>query len=217
MIFAGEASWRWRMGLPSTDRTHEMFWRQTARWLSAGAPDPIELGEIGPTAEGDRLELDMLVRDPEFKPILDAAVTMRLTKPGGESQDLTASLVDAGSGLYRARLRADQRGMYRVSGEARRGDAVLGSSSRWCLVGGADLEMADPRLNQDLLARLGTSSGGRYVTEGDISALPTWLASALGESVPPERQDLWNNVWTFAVIVLLLSTEWLLRRRWGMR
>ena len=30
MIFAGEASWRWRMGLPSTDRTHEMFWRQTA-------------------------------------------------------------------------------------------------------------------------------------------------------------------------------------------
>jgi hypothetical protein len=194
-----------------------MFWRQTARWLSTDAPDPIGLNEIEPVAEGDRLELDMLVRDAEFAPIPDATVTMRVTSPGGKSQDLSAGLVEAASGLYRARLRADQSGIYRVSGEARRANAVLGSSSRWTLVGGADPEMADPRLNQELLARLASASGGRYLAEADISALPSLLVSAQKETVPPERQDLWNNVWTFALIVLLLSTEWILRRRWGMR
>jgi uncharacterized membrane protein len=47
--------------------------------------------------------------------------------------------------------------------------------------------------------------------------LPSLLVSAQQDMVPPERQDLWNNVWTFALIVLLLSAEWILRRRWGMR
>jgi hypothetical protein len=94
---------------------------------------------------------------------------------------------------------------------------VLGSSNRWTLVGGADPEMADPRLNQELLARLAAASGGRYLADADISQLPSLLVSAQQETVPPERQDLWNNVWTFALIVLLLSAEWILRRRWGMR
>jgi hypothetical protein len=31
MIFAGEASFRWRMQLPSEDHTFELFWRQAAR------------------------------------------------------------------------------------------------------------------------------------------------------------------------------------------
>jgi uncharacterized membrane protein len=217
MIFSGEASWRWRMGLPSTDRTHEMFWRQTARWLSTDAPDPVELGEIDAAAAGDMVDLDMLVRDAEFVPIPDATVTLRVTLPGGASRELLASLVDAASGLYRARLRADQSGIYRVGGEARRGTAVLGSSNRWTLVGGADPEMADPRLNQELLSRLAAASGGRYLADADISQLPSLLMSAQQETVPPERQDLWNNVWTFALIVLLLSAEWILRRRWGMR
>src|SRR4029453_13289685 len=43
MIFAGEASFRWRMQLPSNDTTFELFWRQAARWLSSGAPDPVTI------------------------------------------------------------------------------------------------------------------------------------------------------------------------------
>jgi hypothetical protein len=31
------------------------------------------------------------------------------------------------------------------------------------------------------------------------------------------RRDLWHNGWSFAVIVLLLGAEWVVRRRWGLR
>ncbi len=41
MVFTGEASWRWRMMLPSTDRSYETFWRQSVRWLALGATDPV--------------------------------------------------------------------------------------------------------------------------------------------------------------------------------
>jgi hypothetical protein len=33
----------------------------------------------------------------------------------------------------------------------------------------------------------------------------------------PEYRDLWHEPWAFALIVLLLSAEWILRRRWGLR
>ena len=37
MVFAGEATWRWRMLLPSTNTTHELVWRQMARWVGSGS------------------------------------------------------------------------------------------------------------------------------------------------------------------------------------
>jgi RNA polymerase sigma factor (sigma-70 family) len=40
MVFAGEASWRWRMLQSSTDRSYEFFWRQAARFdPSRGTPE----------------------------------------------------------------------------------------------------------------------------------------------------------------------------------
>ena len=217
MIFAGEASWRWRMRLPAEDRTHEIFWRQVARWVSTDAPDPVSLNEIGAAMAGDQLKLDTLVRDSDFAAVPDATVTVRVTLPGGASRELSAAPFDATKGLYRTLLRADQGGVYRVMSEARRGTAVVGTSSRWVLVGGADLEMADPRLNEDVLRRLAAASGGRYLTEAELPSLPAVLRASDTELPPPVQQDLWNNIWTLALVIGLLSTEWVLRRRWGMR
>src|SRR5262249_18474277 len=43
MVFSGEASWRWRMLQPATDRRYDFFWRQTARWLTVDAPEAVSL------------------------------------------------------------------------------------------------------------------------------------------------------------------------------
>jgi uncharacterized membrane protein len=230
MIVAGEGSWRWRMGLPATDRTHEIFWRQVARWLSADAPDPVSISEIGTAMPGDTLTIDTLVRDTDFVPVPDATVTLRVTLPGGATKELSAAPLNAGAGLYRTVLRADQGGVYRVTATARRGTAgppptgapatgtpVLGTSDRWTLVGGADLEMADPQLNEDVLKRLAAASGGRYLREADLASLPALLKEPHVDAPPPDQRDLWNNSWMLGVIIGLLSTEWVLRRRWGMR
>jgi hypothetical protein len=217
MIFAGEATWRWRMGLPADDRTHEVFWRQLARWLSTDAPDPVSINDSGPAMPGDVLKLDTLVHDADFAAVPDAVVRMQVKLPGGASRDFSPTLVDAASGLYRTFLHLDQGGVYRLTAEARRGSAVLGSSDRWVLVGGTDLEMADPRLNEDVLTRLAAASGGRYLREADLTGLPALLKESAVDLPPPDQQDLWNTFWMLGVVIGLLSTEWVLRRRWGMR
>ena len=54
MVFAGEASWRWKMMVASTDRTYEFFWRQAARWLSSPAPDPVAISAARRARAGRR-------------------------------------------------------------------------------------------------------------------------------------------------------------------
>jgi hypothetical protein len=216
MIFTGEASWRWRMQLPSADRTHEMFWRQTARWLASDAPDPVDATPLGNVIPGTVQRVSVDVRDAGFEPVRNADVTMRITMPGGEVRDLKPMLLDAQTGRYAAMTRFEQPGVYRVAAEARRGRDVLGTSDQWVLAGAADLEMADPRLNEDVLRRVSRASGGRYLEASDIPRLASLLASS-SDPAPPRLQELWHNAWMFMAVVALLAAEWFLRRRWGMR
>jgi hypothetical protein len=104
-----------------------------------------------------------------------------------------------------------------VRAVAQRRAAVLGTADRWFYVGGADREFADPRLNDGFLRRLARASGGRYVRAGETSRIASWLRTAVPQSSAPEQRDLWHTPWAFAFIVLVLSSEWILRRRWGLR
>ena len=216
MVFAGEASWRWRMQLPSTDRTHELFWRQAARWLASGAPDPVSAAPMSNIIPGATERVSVDVRDAGFQPVRGASVRMSITQPGGEVRDVTATLQDARTGRYSTQARFEQPGVYRLVAEAREGTRPLGASEQWVLAGAADLEMADPRLNEDVLRRVSRASGGRYLEAGDLSRLPSLLASS-SDPAPPRLQELWHNIWIFMAVVVLLGAEWFLRRRWGMR
>ena len=217
MVFTGEASWRWRMRMPSTDRTYELFWRHAARWLAAPSPDPVSIPPVSGLAPREAGTLSVDVRDDEFAAVADAQVQMRVTVPGGETRDLRVALADARAGRYSGEFVFDQPGIYRVAVEARRGTTVLGSSERWALVGGADTEMADPRLNEDVLRRVARASGGRYVPARDASEIPSLLESQAADPGTPRLQELWHQSWIFAAAIMLLGVEWFLRRHWGLR
>ena len=217
MVFAGEASWRWRMQMPSEDRTHELFWRQAVRWISAGAPDPVTVVPMPGMAPGGTAAVAVDVRSEDFAPLGDAEVRLRVTRPGGGTQDLEATLADPQSGRYSGELRFEEPGIYRVRATAQRDGRPLGTAERWILVGGADLEMADPRLNEEVLRRIAVASGGGYLRADEAATLSSLLASAAAEPGAPRLEELWHNVWIFVGIVLLLAAEWTLRRRWGLR
>ncbi len=82
MVFAGEASWRWRMLMPAADRTYEFFWRQATRWLASPSPDPVTVDVPASAEPGDRIDLTIDVRDPAFAPAPNASVEATLTSPG---------------------------------------------------------------------------------------------------------------------------------------
>ncbi|MGH9139752.1 MAG: hypothetical protein ACRD2I_01275 [Vicinamibacterales bacterium] len=217
MVFAGEASWRWKMMVPSTDRSYEFFWRQSARWLSSSAPDPVSIAVPDAPEPGDTIAIDVDARDASFAPVPDATVDATLTLPGGATQPIKLRHADPAGGRYTTALGPDRAGLYRIHAEARRGATTLGAADRWLYVGGADREFADPRLNEGFLRRIARNSGGRYVRSADASKVPAWLQEAVPQHAALERRDLWHEPWAFSLIIVFLSVEWILRRRWGLR
>ena len=77
--------------------------------------------------------------------------------------------------------------------------------------------MTDPRLNTQLLQRIAIASGGRMLAPADLSTLSDSLRAHLPAAALAASRDLWNTAWSFLAILALLSAEWLLRRRWGLR
>ena len=217
MIFTGEASFRWRMQLPSNDHTFELFWRQAARWLSGSAPEPVAIVPPQAITPGEVLPIAIDVRNETFSAVSDAQVAVKLTGPDRRVRDITMPLSDARTGRYSADVKFDEPGAYHITTEVRRGKGVVGTASRWVLAGGSERELADPRLNEEVLRRVSRASGGRYLSRTDVDTLPSLLASVEPVSAAPRVQELWHNVWVYLAIVALLSTEWALRRRWGLR
>jgi uncharacterized membrane protein len=217
MIFAGEASWRWRMMRPATDRSFEYFWRSASRWLGGSASDPVAVDVPAAAEPGDSIAITVDARDKAFAPVPDAAVDATLTLPGGQTRPLTLRHEAGSSGRFSAALGPDQVGLYRVRAEARRASTSLGSADRWFYVGGGDREFAEPRLNEAFLRRVARASGGQYVPAADAAKVVSWLSDTLPRTEPPERRDLWHRPSVFALMIALLSAEWILRRRWGLR
>lgn len=219
MVFTGEAAWRWRMMLPAGDRSYETFWRQAVRWLALPAQDPLSLSLPPAAMPGESLAVRVAVRDASFEPQRDASVAVRVTAPGGRLEELHAVLDPsrASAGEYVAQFRPAEAGVHRVIAEVRREDGELSTASASMLVGGADPEMTDPRLNLQVLERLAAASGGEVVQAGDVGALKDRLLEHASATTLSVRRDLWHNGGWLAAIVALLCAEWVLRRRWGLR
>ncbi len=217
MVFGGEAAWRWRMRLPSTDRSFEFFWRQAARWLAGPAPDQVSVSVPASAEPGDTIAIAVDVRDAAFAPASDATVEATVTMPGGATQPMTMRREGTPAGPFAATMGVEQPGLYRVHAEARRRGTVVGAADRWFYVGGSDREFVDPRLNEGVLRRLARASGGRYVAAAEASSVADWLDAAVPQTADPVARDLWHHPSVYAFLIALLSAEWVLRRRWGLR
>jgi uncharacterized membrane protein len=216
MVFAGEASWRWRMMRPATDASYETIWRQLARWITASAQGPVTIAPLSPTVPGITDRISVFVRDGDFRPVANAEVAVQITAPNGEKRHLTAALSNPQDGRYAVSMRFDHAGVYRVEAIASRGSATVGTASRPALVGGVDLEMTQPRLNDAVLRRLSEETGGRYVNAAGADHLPSLLRESRADAGTPEQRDLWHNGWSLVMIVGLLAAEWVMRRRAGL-
>ena len=216
MVFAGEASWRWRMMRPATDNSYETIWRQLARWITAGAQGPVTIAALSPAGPGITDRISVFVRDEDFRPVANAEVAVQVTGPNGDKRQLTAALSNPQDGRYAVSSRFDHAGVYRVEATASRGTTRVGTASRPVLVGGVDLEMTQPRLNEAVLRRLSAESHGRYINADAAGELPALLRESRADAGTPEQRDLWHNGWSLVMIASLLAAEWGLRRRAGL-
>jgi uncharacterized membrane protein len=214
VVFAGEASWRWKMMLPAGDRTYDTFWRQAVRWAGGDAWGPVALTAA---AHGSRIVASAEVRDELFVSARDAQARLEAIDPSGEVNDVTVSWPRGDRARAVGQLVAGESGVYQLAVEARRGGTSLGAARAWALVGGADGEFVNPRRDDAVLRRAAEATGGRALTLAEVPDLPRWLREAVRPPEAMAERDLWHVPWVFLLVFGMLGAEWTLRRRWGLR
>ena len=77
-------------------------------------------------------------------------------------------------------------------------------------------ELTQLSVNEELLRQVATVSGGQYLREEQIDKLATLLAPMSQGRVVESDTVLWQSYWWFIPLILLLTAEWIIRKRVGM-
>jgi uncharacterized membrane protein len=215
-VLATAGTWRWKMSLPLDDQGHDTFWRQLLRWLVTDTPGHVTASVASPLVYDDgRVQLSAEVRDKDYLPESDARVEARISGHGGDLGLVELTPDPGTSGLYHGEWTADASGSYEAEVIAKLGDTETGRDSvSFQRVDGV-AENFHTEQNRELLQKLSEETGGRYWRPGELSRLASEIGYSEAGITVRENKDLWNMPVMFLLILALLSTEWLLRRKWG--
>lgn len=215
-VFATGGSWRWQMMLPLGDKTHQTFWEQLLRWLVAESPGQVVASTPQPILfDEGRLPLRVEVRDKSFRPIPNATVEAHISSPGGSAATVSLTPQPLDPGVYSADWSAGKPGSYLAEVTARQGQQEVG---RDVLVFRREDGVAENfhiTQNRELLEKLADETGGHYYPANRAARLVEDISYSDAGITTRETKDLWDMPVVFLVALLLRSSEWLLRRRWG--
>ena len=216
---AFDESWRWRKGV--ADLHHQRYWNQVAKWIMEppfAVQDAYIALDSGPTSY--ELEETALIRvritnpqlavNPNLKP---EAVILR----EGRVFDTVPLASDPQSLTFRGETAPLEAGDYevrvRIPGVP---DGLIKASTAFTVASNPFGELGRLHCDELLLRQIAKDSGGEYYREEEMQRLVELLGPASDHREITEEIQLWQSYWWFAPIMLLLTTEWILRRTKGL-
>jgi hypothetical protein len=111
---------------------------------------------------------------------------------------------------------AGSEGRYRVELESRRGRDTLRIESEQFEVADRGTDFLNAEMRAPLLRRIAEETAGRFYTAETVGTLPDDIVYTESGITVRETKDLWDMPIVFLVLMLLLGSEWVYRRRRGL-
>jgi len=223
-VLGTSGTWRWQMGLPFEDQSHERFWQQLLAHLVADSLPQLTVETRLPVYRDTAdVAVSVIARNDDYTPLERSELVVSITKPDGRQEAMTLTPDIARPGRYVGSINMPQTGPYAVtaskplSGEAPASNATSEESTdvqRWWVHETGTAEFFDAGQNQALLKRLAQETGGRYLSLDNIEELPGILATENAALTREERLPLWNMPFFFLLLLFGKLAEWMLRLRW---
>lgn len=218
-------AWRWNfiaVGNKETPQNHLKLMRQAVRWLAQEPSfEQVRLRPIPSSQPGEKIAIKLRVLKDDFTPTREASVQLRVFTPEGEPIVVSAA-ADGEEGEYAGEFTPTREGTHRVEAEASLAGKVLGKDKTSFTAAFSYGEADDGLPRLDLLKQIAETSKGEYIPIADWNEKALERIAARLQSIAPaeiveQRQTrLWNNLWPFAIMLVLLSVEWWTRRKWGL-
>jgi hypothetical protein len=215
-VLATDSFWRWDMGMVSKGKGNWAFLRlieRMVRWLTKDPtldPVQIEFTEI-PTGPSRELEVKIRVKEEGSGSHARDPLSLSVFNPDGVK--IGSQLKGSGSsGEYVGSFLPEKEGTYRV-----RAETPVGIAEESIVVAGHAGDL-DAYPDHDKLRKIAASSGGKWVGKSDdlLKEIEAYAAKSQNRIIEERRVPLWGKVYVLILIIVLLGTEWYLRRKWGM-
>lgn len=214
---------RWK-NVPADLEDVENVWPELlsnlVQWVTAHEDDrPVRVEPVEEVFGGEEsVAFTGEVYDESLNPVDDASIEVELVTPDSTRYPLRMSSL--GNGRYTLDAGSFPEGTYQYTAIAKRKGVTLGTDEGTFAVGALTLEYRDTRADAGLMRQIAHRSGGKFVSKEELNTLPSVLSSTggfVGVEYTEERDtELWHLYWFLVAIVLLLTTEWFLRKRSGM-
>ncbi len=219
MFFGFGETWRW--GHRENQARYNNFWLQTVRYLARNRLGRIDLKLDRQThyRRGEPITVTVRFPDDAPPPAKDAEVKVVVERklPGkdGQREIRTIGLdrVEGSRTTYEARVTQTPEGEYQFWLSV---PAVPDPKPRAeCKVTAPPGEMYGLRMNQPDMEEAAAETRGKFYTLASADRLldEIQVGNRVTVSTSGRPMILWNQVVFFLVALLLLSTEWLLRKR----
>ena len=205
--------WRWQMAGAGKRDDLPRAWRQIIRWLVAEVPNRVQL--TSEPESGARRKLTVKAKDGEFKPLGYANVELSVLPAGDESKAIDlAKPVGTEIGVFESSYKPGEEGGYVARAKVRdeEGKMIGEVEAGWASNPAAD-EFNSLQPNVTLMEKLAKRTGGQLLAVSDLANWAKELPMKKADVMQPFPTTLWHLPWMFAVALLLLVTEWWLRRR----
>lgn len=224
-IFAGDTTRKWQQGprAMNQDSPFLRFWGQTVRWL-AGRNANVET-QAGITANADKvyyepgepIRLSATVRDKEGQGASHARVVATVRLPNGHTDEAELAAVTGPAGHYGGTIEPKTAGAHEVLVEARLGELSLKAEKIVVEVGRPNLEFEKLDLDEKTLERIATDTHGRYVPLATADQLIDQLDRHQRKKTITIEWPLYWPPGFWLLFVGVLTTEWVLRKRYQLR
>ncbi|HUS47389.1 MAG TPA: hypothetical protein VM098_04685, partial [Phycisphaerae bacterium] len=217
----------WRLRYGEGDRYHHQFWGQVVRWATAGKlPAGTDLVKIGTDRQRYAPDRQIQVRarllNPDFSPVVSEDVRVSILQDKQPVATASLRYVQDSVGMYAGSAGPLAPGHYRVelSAPAARKSLEAGGVSSVstdimveAACGSEEVELAADR---PLMSALADITGGRVEELTMADVLLDNLPAPTVTRTAQKQILLWQNGITLALIVLLGTAEWLLRKKEGL-
>lgn len=220
LYLAFDESWRWRY--KTADTWHQRAWHQLAKFAM---PQPFAVSDdyvsidTGPASyeSGENHSIRIQLKGLDGQANSDATVDALIWQNGKIVSSVNLVSDSAVPGVYRTELEALPAGDYEVSIRASGyKESVLNSRGQFTVLPPDSGEMSETSINENLLRQMSTESNGKYLREEDLAKLPELLEPLSNGRVVESETLLWQSYWWFGGMMLLLTIEWILRKRSGL-
>jgi uncharacterized membrane protein len=210
--------WHWGLQDEKNHADMDKNWRQLIRWLVADVPNRIDarVVENAPGQNGASL-IQVRVRDPKFKPLDNASVTVEVDWIGAGKTNspvrLTAEPASGEAGLYEAAYVPRETGGYRarVAVTNEQGNLVGTTETGWTSDPAAE-EFRSLQPNKALLAEIARKTGGEMVASSSLESFARGLPDRRSPVTEQAAEPLWNRSFVFLFALLCFVSEWGIRR-----